>query len=175
MFPILLEGSLDDLIVRTFGRFRWELCRTMQGSSWNNVQIKSLTSEYSDYIQFYKKNKELSEERKEKIKQQIMKGKNSTREIFVQDYELWIKSEAMGAMRLNKVSREILTMYCPFNKEIRQALESQPAFADAIMKYRREKSKKVREIELRYHALMTKQGIELTPPMVETLKFYKEK
>lgn len=175
LFPILLEGSLDDLIVRTFGRFRWELCRTMQGSSWNNVQVKSLTSEYSDYIQFYRKNKELSEERKEKIKQQIAKGKNNSREIFVQDYELWIKAEAMGGVRMNKVAREILAMYCPFNKEIRQALETQPAFADAIMRYRREKSKKVREIELRYHALMTKQKIELTPPMVETLKFYKEK
>lgn len=175
LFPILLEGSLDDLVVRTFGRYRWEICRTMQGSSWNNIQVKSLTSEYSDYIQFYRKNKDLSEERKEKVKQQIAKGKNNYREIFVQDYELWIKSEAMGGIRLNKVAREILAMYCPFNKEIRNALETQPAFADALGRFKRETVKKTREIELRYHALMTKQKIELTPPMVETLKFYKEK
>ena len=175
LFPIMAEGNIDDLIIRTFGRFRWELCRTMQGSSWNNIQYKSLTSEYADYIQFYKKNKELSEERKEKIKQQIMKGKNSTREIFVQDYELWIKSEALGAMRLNKVSRDILSMYCPFNKEIRNAVETQPAFADPIARFKRERIKKVRELELRYHAYTTKQGIALTQELVDNLSFYKDK
>ena len=175
LFPIMAEGNIDDLIIKTFGRFRWELCRTMQGSSWNNIQYKSLTSEYADYIQFYKKNKELSEERKEKIKQQIMKGKNSTREIFVQDYELWIKSEALGAMRLNKVSREILAMYCPFNKEIREAVETQPAFADPIARFKRERIKKVRELELRYHSYSTKQGIALTQELLHNLEFYKDK
>ena len=175
LFPIMAEGNVDDLIIKTFGRFRWELCRTMQGSAWNNIQYKSLTSEYADYIQFYKKNKELSEERKEKVKQQIMKGKNSTREIFVQDYELWIKSEAMGAMRLNKVSREILAMYCPFNKEIREAVETQPAFADPIARFKRERIKKVRELELRYHAYISKQGLELPQDMLDNLAFYKGK
>lgn len=175
LFPIMADGNIDDLLIKTLGRFRWELCRTMQGSAWNNIQYKSLTSEYADYIQFYKKNKELSEERKEKIKQQIMKGKNSTREIFVQDYELWIKSEALGAMRLNKVSREILAMYCPFNKEIREAIETQPAFADPIGRFKRERIKKVRELELRYHAYTTKQGIELTQDLVDNLTFYKGK
>ena len=175
LFPIMAEGNVDDLIIKTFGRYRWELCRTMQGSSWNNIQYKSLTSEYADYIQFYKKNKELSEERKEKVKQQIVKGKNSTREIFVQDYELWIKSEAMGAMRLNKVSREILSMYCPFNKEIRVAVETQPAFADPIARFKREQIKKLRELELRYHMYTTKQGITLPQDMLDNLAFYKEK
>lgn len=174
LFPIMVEGNLDDLIIRTFGRFRWELCRTMQGSSWNNIQYKSLTSEYADYIQFYKKNKELSEERKEKVKQQVMKAKNSTREIFVQDYELWIKSEALGSMRLNKVSREILAAYCPFNKEIREAIENQPAFADPIARFKRERLKKVRELDLRYRTYVTKQRIELTKELVDNLAFYKK-
>ena len=90
------------------------------------------------------------------------------------DYELWIKAEAMGAIRLNKIAREILTMYCPFNKEIRNALESQPTYADAIAKFKRENLKKARELELRYHAL-TKQGIALTQPLIDTLSFYKDK
>lgn len=175
LFPVLLEGSLDDLVVRTFGRFRWELCRTMQGSSWNNIQVKSLTSEYCDYIQFYRKNKELTEEKKEKIKLQIAKGKNNSREIFVQDYELWIKAEAMGSLRLNKVAREILAVYCPFNKKIRNALESQPAFADALGRFRRETGKKLRELEMRYQSLITKQKVTLPKEMLDTLKFYKEK
>lgn len=174
LFPILFEGTLDDLVVRTLGRYRWEICRTMQGSAWNDIQVKSLTSEYSDYIQFYRKNRDLSEERKERIKQQIIKGKNNSREIFVQDYELWIKAESQGGIRLNKISREILATYCPFNKEIRSALESQPAFADALLRFRRETIRKVKEIELRHHALTAKQKIEPTAPMIETLKFYKE-
>lgn len=147
----------------------------MQGSSWNNIQYKSLTSEYADYIQFYKKNKELSEERKEKVKQQVMKGKNNSREIFVQDYEVWIKSESLGSMRLNKVSREILAMYCPFNREIREAIETQPAFADPVGRFRREKSKKVRELELKYQTYKIKLGIELPKELVDNLAFYKEK
>lgn len=174
LFPIMAEGNVDDLVIRSFGRFRWELCRTMQGSAWNNIQVKSLTSEYSDYIQFYRKNKELSEERREKVKQQIVKGKNSTREVFVQDYEMWIKSESMGAVRLNKVSREILALYCPFNKEIREALEVQPVFTDPISRFRREIGKKVRELELRHHSYKTKLNVTLPQPLMETLAFYKD-
>ena len=78
-------------------------------------------------------------------------------------------------MRLNKVSRDILSMYCPFNKEIREAVETQPAFADPIARFKRERMKKVRELELRYHAYTSKQGIALTKELVDTLAFYKDK
>ena len=77
-------------------------------------------------------------------------------------------------MRLNKVSREILAMYCPFNKEIREAVETQPAFTEPIGRFKRERMKKVRELELRYHAY-TKQGIELTQALVDNMVFYKDK
>jgi len=174
LFPILCEGNLDDMTIETFGMFRWELCRTMQGAAWNNIQIKSLTSEYSDYLQFYKKNRDLSEERKEKVKQQIAKGR-TTRGTFVLDYVLWIKAESMGGMRMNKIAREILAVYCPFNKEIRKALESQPTFADAMARYNRERAKKVKELELKYRTIMTKQKIELPQQMLENLSFYRDK
>ena len=173
LFPILQEGSLDDLYIRNLGRFRWELCRTMQGSAWNNIHFKSLTSEYYDYIQYYRKNKELTEDKKEKIKAQLLKGKNNAREVFVQDYEQWIKFESQGGMKLNKPSREILALYCPFNREIRKNLESQPAFADAIGRYNREALKKVKELELRYRAI-EKNKTEIPEIMLSTLKLYKE-
>ena len=89
------------------GAFRWELCRTVQGTYWNDVREKSLTSEYCDYVQFYKKNRELSEEVKEKIKAQLQKARNNTREMFVKDYEVWVKNECMGMSRVNKVVRSI--------------------------------------------------------------------
>ncbi len=173
LFPILQEGSLDDLYIRNLARFRWELCRTMQGSAWNNIHFKSLTSEYYDYIQYYRKNRELTDDKKEKIKAQLLKGKNNAREVFVQDYEQWVKFESQGGMKLNKPSREILAVYCPFNKEIRANLETQPAFADAIGRYNREALKKVKELELRYRAI-EKNKIEIPEIMLSTLKLYKE-
>ncbi|MCQ2536769.1 MAG: cyclic nucleotide-binding domain-containing protein [Lachnospiraceae bacterium] len=173
LFPIMMDGAVDDSLIRCFARFRWELCRTMQGTAWNNIQFKSLTSEYSDYIQFYRKNHELSEEKKEKVKNQLVKGKNNAREVFVQDYEAWIKYESSGGMKLNKTSREILAMYCPFNAEIRRELETQPAFADAIGRYNREAQKRAKEIELRHRALM-KVCPEIPEIMLDTLRFYKE-
>ena len=66
-------------------------------------------------------------------------------------------------------------MYCPFNKEIREAVETQPAFAEPIAKFKRERIKKVRELELRYHSYTTKQGIALPQDMLDNLAFYKTK
>lgn len=173
IFPIFFEANFDDLMVRMFGRFRWELCRFIQGTSWNNIKDKSLTSEYMDYIQFYKKNAELSEERKEKLKIQIKKNRNNSREIFVTDYEAWIKGEASGALKLNKYVREILATYSPFTKDIRERIKMQPLFEEAMARFNRNKAKKVHELELRYHALQ-KDNIELTEELIDTMRFYKE-
>lgn len=172
VFPVFLEGGLDDTMLKMFGRFRWELCRTMQGAMWNNIQYKSLTSEYSDYIQFYRKNHDLSEDRKEKIKLQIQKGRNNLREIFLTDYEIWIKYEASGAIKLNKVVREILATYCPLNPAIRERIGTQPVFAEAMARFMRENSKKVHELENRYRAL-SKDVKEMPAIIDETLAYYR--
>ena len=164
---------MEEVFIKVCGRFRWELCRTIQGATWNDVKVKSLTSEYVDYIQFYKKNRALSEERKEKLKLQIQKGRGNTREVFVIDYVLWVKNECTGSMRLNKVAREILASYCPFRKEIRDRLASQPLFEEAMQKFNRERAKKVKELDLRYRTLETKK-VQLTPEMEKTLEFYRD-
>lgn len=173
MFPNFFETNFDDVMIRVVGRFRWELCRSIQGTSWNNIKEKSLTSEYMDYIQFYRKNSELSEERKEKLKSQIQRNRNNSREIFASDYEAWIKGEAIGALKLNKYVRELLATYCPFSKQIRDKIRTQPLFEEAMARYNRNKLKKVHELELRYHALQ-KEDIELTEELINTMKFYKE-
>lgn len=172
ILPIFLEGNmLDQVITRCCGRFRWELCRTMQGVSWNNVQIKSLTSEYSDYIGFYKKNRDLSDERKEKLRLQIQKCRNNTREIFALDYESWIKNESRSSQLLTKPVREIMATYCPFSKEIRAKQEGQPAFVDAFARFNRERAKKNREMDLRFRVL-EKDGIEIPEELIATKEFY---
>lgn len=172
LMPLFSELSLDDLMVRVCGRYRWELCRTIQGTAWNNIQIKSLTSEYTDYLMYYKKNRDISEERKEKIKAQLQKSKNNYREVYAMDYEIWIKYESSGALKLNKIAREILATYCPFDIKIRQQLQ-QPAFEEAMARQSRERAKKIRETELRNHALL-KSGIELPKELLDTLAYYKE-
>lgn len=173
LFPVFMESNFEDVMVKMFGRFRWELCRFIQGTAWNNIQEKSLTSEYMDYIQFYRKNSDLSEERKEKLKLQIQKVRNNSREVFVLDYEAWIKGEAKGAIKLNKYVRGLLATYCPFSKEIRERIRLQPIFEEAMARFYRNTAKKVHELELRYHAL-SKDEIELTPELIETMRFYKE-
>ena len=172
LLPHFFEGDPEDVLIQTLGRFRWEMCRTMMGLAWNNIQIKSLTSEYCDYLQYYRKNHELSEERKEKVKAQIQKAKGSTKEAFVLDYEVWIKYESAGAVRLNKVARELLATYCPLGAELRNQLRSQPIFEDAMGRFERGKSKKVYELELRYRALEREKG-ELPEALTETMNYYK--
>lgn len=173
LFPIFCEADLFNNIVKVCGRFRWEMCRTVEGTAWNDIKVKSLTSEYSDYLQFYRKNRELSEEKREKIKLQIQKGRNNSREIFVIDYEAWINYESRGAIKLNKPVREIMATYCPFSKKLRDQINIQPIFEEAYARYYRNRLKKIRETEGR-HRLLQKDNIEITKELADTLKYYQE-
>lgn len=173
LLPIFMEGELESNMIKLFGRFRWELCRTIQGSAWNNIQIKSLTSEYSDFVQFYKKNRDLSEDKKEKLKMQIQKCRNNTREVFVQDYENWIKHEANGGLLLSKPVREIMATYCPFAKELREKVGEQPMFRDAMAKFTRERGKKIKEYDLKFK-VWKKDEEEVPKEVIDTRRFYAE-
>lgn len=171
--PAFSYNAIDDMMMKAFGQFRWSLCKTIQGTNWNNLQIRSLTSEYADYIQFYRKNHDLSDEAKEKIKLQIQRGRNNMREVFTQDYVIWMKAEAAGAIRLNKVAREMLATYCPFSMDIKLDHIRQPIFEDAFARNTRERNKKVKELDLRYKALESK-GVTIPPQLTATLEFYRD-
>ena len=173
LFPVLFNGILANICTNLAGQFRWELVRTMQGAAWNDLHQKSLTSEYADYIQFYRKNRDLSEERKEKLKTQISKCRNNLRQIFAEDYVVWVRSESAGAMRLTKPSREIMAMYCPFSKEIRKKLSSQPAFADAMKRYTVYQAEKLKETAFLVREY-DKQNKELPEIVKDTQRFYEE-
>lgn len=173
LLPVFTDISLENLLIPILGRFRWELCRTVQGSAWSDVTYPSLTSEYSDYIQFYRKNRELTEEKKEKLKLQIQRARGNTREVFVTDYIIWINFEAKGSLRLNKISRAVLATYCPFSKAIREKIMDQPLFAEAMAKYQREKMKKIKELDLRMRALQ-KDHVEITQEIEDTMNYYRD-
>jgi len=173
ILPIFTGENLDDMIVRLIGIFRWELCRTVMGVAWNDITVKSLTSEYTDYIQFYKKNRDLTEEGREKIKTQIQKYRGMLRDIFSSDYETWVNCEAKGNVRLNKVVRGILYRHCSFSRNIREQLEKQPMYSDIAIQFNNLRNKQARELESHYNKLI-KAGTALEPELEENLRFYKE-
>lgn len=171
LFPAISENEVEKLVTKAFGRFHWEYCRCEQGVYWNNIQHKSLTSEYMDYIQYYRKNGELSEEKREKIKTQILKARNNSREIFLSDYEMWIYNESKSAIKLNKVSRAILATYCPFSKEIRENLKSNAAIAEAMSRHQRELAEKIRGWDMRIKR-RENNGLVVPDEFYETYRYY---
>lgn len=132
LFSIFHMEDIRATMVRLAGEFRWEMCKRIQGSRWNDVSERSLTSEYFDYVQFYRKNHELTNEAKEKIRTSLQRAKNSFKEMFVRDYIVWVFFEGTGSPRLNKVARKILLTYCPFPAKLSKTLEQNPMFTEMI-------------------------------------------
>lgn len=135
IFPIFTDENLDNLMASTIAKFRWELSKNVSGSVGNRAFDKSLYSEFTDYIQTYKKNRHLSADMKEKIRLQIDRKRNNVGEIFTEDYLTWINFESRGLLRLNKVVRGILFKYCPFSKPIRDVLITNPQYNQLITQY----------------------------------------
>lgn len=148
MLPILSLTDLNMLLIRLTGEYRWEMCKRIQGSHWNDVSERSLTSDYFDYIQFYKKNHDLSTEAKEKIKLGLIRCRNNFKEAFVQDYTDFVLYEGKGSPRLNKVSRSILFTYCPFSEAICNQLQSNPLYTEVLNRHRIKKQQKLHRHEL---------------------------
>ena len=171
IMPILTVVEPREMMTELCGRYRWEMCRKIQGMRWNDVTERSLTSEYCDYMQFYRKNHDLSAETKEKIKNALVKAKNNYREVFVKDYQCWIKYEAKGSCRLNKVAREIVFTYCPFSKAYRADLKTNPMFADAIGKLETNNARNYKRLQGLYEKYK-REGGTITPELRENLNFY---
>lgn len=134
IFSIFHMEDINTSIIRLTGEFRWELCKRIQGPRWNDVSERSLTSEYFDYIQFYRKNHDLSNEAKEKVRASLQRAKNSFKEMFVRDYTLWILFEGNSSPRLNKAARKILFTYCPFPSDVLRTISQNPLFSELLAK-----------------------------------------
>jgi hypothetical protein len=143
--PLFLGTDLKAMLVRLTGEFRWEMCKRIRGVRWSDVTDPSLTSEFFDYLQFFKTNRELSTEVKNDIKTELSRARNIYKSVFVSNYSDWILYESNGSQRLNKYVRKIFSLYCPFPAEIRTRLETNPQYADAMKRYSmaRNKSEKL--------------------------------
>ena len=132
----LYVENIDKAFIRMTGEFRWEMCKREQGARWNDVSSHSLTSEYCDYAQFFSKNRDLSYEAKEKLKENLKKCKNSFKELFLYEYSIYMLYESTGSSRLNKVSRAILFTFCPMGAEYRDKLSKNAIFEDCLTRHR---------------------------------------
>ncbi|MCR4739800.1 MAG: hypothetical protein K5886_06015 [Lachnospiraceae bacterium] len=135
IISIFHTETIEDTMIKLIGEFRWEMCKTEQGVHWNDVTDPSLTSLYYDYLQFYRKNSALTPEIREKISIMLKNNANNFKKVFLADYYSYIKYEAHGALRLNRVARGILFSSCPFNRTLLAGMTEKPQYKDLIAKF----------------------------------------
>lgn len=172
-FSLFHMEDLTTSYLRMTAEFRWELCKRIQGARWNDVSEASLTSEYFDYIQFYRKNHDLSNEAKERIRNGLMQTKNSFREMFVRDYIQWVVYEGNGSPRLNKVARKIFFTYCPFTSEICEKLDSNPMYAELLSRHKLQRAQKKHQLEMLRKKLWNS-GTAVPETLEQELAYYEK-
>lgn len=173
LLPVFLPENLRNSFIRLCGEYRWEMCKRVQGAHWNDAASNSLTGDYFNYLQFYKKNTDLSPDAKDKIRILNTKAKNSFKEAFIMDYLVWVLYESTGSPRLNKVVRGIFFDYCPFRREIRHQLSQNPIYGNAIHKFT------IKQEQKRHHLnsvrqKVTNSGKELPEEISNELSFIEE-
>ena len=122
-------------------------------------------SEESDYSLLYQSKKVVYVIKKDGS------SKNNYREVFVKDYQSWVRYESKGSFRLNKVARDIIFRYCPFNKAIRSELKANPMYREMFEKYEILKDRKARHMVLWYDKYQKKGG-EITEELQANKDFY---
>ncbi|GBF50711.1 cAMP-binding protein [Leptospira ryugenii] len=170
IIPHFVLGDLKTFLMEAIAAFRWELCKNILGPDWNNVGIPSITADYTDYVQFYKKSKDLSPELKEKITSDFKRFRTD-RDKFAYDYSLWIKYESEGVQRVNRVVRSIFYRHIPFHKVIREKVSGQPAFAELHNRFKNVRGRQHKEFENKYKKYMDASG-QLPKELYENLMFY---
>lgn len=167
--PIFANEDLYNMQLKVAGEYRWEICKKIQGVRWNDITNQSLTSAYFDYLQFYRKNNDLSQDVKDRVKNQILACKSSFKSVFITDYAVWIKFEAGGSPRLNKHVKKILFNYCPLSREYRDNLRNNPMYADLINRHESKQDKNYNTLKLRYDKI---KNVDMKPELPEAIINY---
>ena len=152
---ILHSEDLFETFIKMCAQFRWEMCKRIQGVHYSDITEPSLTSEYCNYLQFYKKNSSLSADMKEKVKTTLKRNSNSYSNVFASEYEMFLKAESEGLPRLNKVSREILFKYCTFSQAYRDKLLINPQYKPLIERWLVGRDDRARTLELFSRRILT--------------------
>lgn len=162
--------DLTNTLIRLTGEYRWEMCKRIHGSRWNDINEHVLTSDYFDYVQFYRKNQDLTTEAKEKVKSNLQKAKNSFKEMFIRDYLQWILFEGNGSPRLNKVARGIIFTHCPFSQAACEALKSNPLFTEILQRHEVKVQQKLHRLDMLEQKFQ--QSNQPVPSFVATERFF---
>lgn len=170
VIPVFFSGDLQKSLAHAFAVFRWELTRTMKGGMWADPVEGGVTGAYYDYIQFFKKNSKLSTDAKEKIAERLKGFRNNPRELFADDYIMWVTYEKNGIMKMNPFVRDMYYRYIPFRKKIRERLEKMPAFRDSAHRFQNIRNRTVTGYERRYKKYMNDQGNY--PPEIQEFMNY---
>ncbi len=165
VIPIFFMGDLMKSIAHTLACFRWELNRTIKGQAmWADPIEGGITGEYFDYVNTYKKNPNLSMEAKDKITMRF-KSLRTNRDRFADDYLLWVLFEKDGIMKMNNIVRGMFFKHIPFRQEIRDRLESMPAFNKFANRYNNVSAKTYQAYLRRYKKYQGSDG--RYPPEIE--------
>lgn len=169
--PIFANEDLLQMQIKLAAEFRWEMCKKIQGARWNDVSEYSLTSEYFDYLQFYRKNSDLSPDAREKVKSSLINNKNSFKNVFVSDYLLWVRYESQGSPRLNKVAKTIMFKYCPFSKAQRDKLRTNPMYTDMVIRHEAKALKTGKLLKAHYDKMKNQEG-KLPPEITSYVDYF---
>lgn len=172
LVPALSSRKLRELMILLLGRYRWELTRSLESKFWNDPAGQSLTAEYYNYLENYRKNRDLSTEAKERISVLLGKYRKNYRELFAHDYYLWLIYESKGHIRLNKVVRSIMAKYVPLPEKIREDLLKNPVYQQAFVRFNNMKHKRVHDLEI-FISARQKEGYSVPKEIHETCEFYK--
>lgn len=170
LVPVIMSENIRDNMLKLCGEFRWEMCKTEQGVHWNDISDPSLTAEYTDLLQFYKKNSSFTADVKEKIKSELKKKNNNFKNVFVADYHDYMRFESGGSMRLLKPAREILAKYCPFTGETKDLLATNPVYQSFIERFNNHEAKSRRIVTLTIKRFQ-KEGIPVPDVLSEEEKY----
>ena len=146
--PVFLENDLKPLILRLVGEFRWEMCRRIQGSRWNDLTDPSLTSYFCDYLQFYMNNRSIAMQTMNEIRNELSAARNNYKAVFVSNYIVWVQNESKGMARLNSIALGILMTFCPFSADIRERLKTNMRYNEALTRYNTKRQKRLQRLTL---------------------------
>ena len=169
--PSITTDEFYKLLLNAVGCYRWEITKTTMGPDWNNISHSSITADYTDYVQFFKKSRDLSPEMKERISHEFRRFRDD-RSRFVHDYGTWVMFESGGTQRLNKVSRKIMAKHIPFRKPYREKLLKLPGYIDLVNKSINIRRRKAREMEPRLKKYRQSNHEQLPQELLETFRFY---
>ncbi|MBI4179894.1 cyclic nucleotide-binding domain-containing protein [bacterium] len=172
VLPTLLQGDLKDILMDVFAKFRWNLGKTIAGYNWANPAEGGLTGAYFDYVSFYKKNTELTEDEKEKCKEMFDKYP-AVGDKFAANYKEWMTFEKEGVQKLNNICRGIFFKFVPFARRIREGLGKFPAFEKHLYKDNNLRTKQIQELETRIKAFEN-DGVEVPQEFRDAIEFMKK-